>query len=158
MRIIALIIIFFSLACSQYEVVRSPAKRIFVDKETKSHVIFEGRWKAISKQKIEMLPPINSTVGSCDRKLMTCAETVALFYGSGDKTPSGDPYLFLQTHEYRIVEWTEARITAREEAPVADIEIRISLVDNSIERSAKETRARGSETADPNISRHWILE
>jgi hypothetical protein len=129
-----------------------------VDKETKSMVSFEGRWKAISQQKIEMLPPINTVVGHCNKKTLTCSETLALYYRPDDRTPSGDPYLYPQTHDYRVIEWTSTRIIAREEAPVADIEIRISLVDKSIERSAKETTARGSMTADPNISRHWILE
>jgi hypothetical protein len=158
MRIIASMVMFFLIACSQYEVARSPAKRISLDKETKSHVSFEGRWKAISQQQTDMLPPINTAIGHCSKKTFACSETIALYYRKNDRTPSGDPYLYLQTHDYRIVEWTPTRITAREEAPVADIEIRISLADSSIERSAKETTARGSTSANPNITRHWILE
>jgi len=158
MRIIAVVVMFLLIACSQYEIVRSPAKRIILDKETKGYVGFEGRWKAISQQKTEMLPPINTAIGHCSKKTFTCSETIAMYYRPNDRTPSGDPYLYLQTHDYRIVEWTPTRITAREEAPVADIEIRISLADNSIERSAKETTARGSMSANPNITRHWILE
>lgn len=158
MRMILLTIMLFFISCSQYEVARSPAKRMILDKETKSIVSFEGRWKALSQHKMSMIPPINTVIGHCNKKSLICSETIALYYRPDDRTPSGDPYLYLQTHDYRIVEWTSTRITAREEAPVADIEIRISLADNSIERSAKETTVRGSTTADPNISRHWILE
>jgi hypothetical protein len=158
MRIISVIVHFLLSACSQSDVARSPAKRITWDKEKKEYVSFEGRWKAISQQKIEMLPSINTVVGYCNKNTLTCSETIALYYRPDDRTPSGVPYLYLQSHEFRVVEWTSMRITAREEAPVADIEIRISLADNSIERSAKETTARGSAAADPNILRHWILE
>jgi len=89
---------------------------------------------------------------------MTCTETIALLFGPDDKTPDGVSRLFLQTNDYKVIEWSSTTIVARENAPVADIELRISLADRSAERSSRETKARGSETANPGISRHWVLE
>jgi hypothetical protein len=41
---------------------------------------------------------------------------------------------------------------------VADLELRLSLSDLSVERSFRETKARGDDTADPKNAGHWVLE
>jgi hypothetical protein len=145
-------------SCSDFDGIRSPSKRIDVDEKSGSHVRFEGRWKATSQSGFAVIPKINTTSGSCAKETMSCTETIALLFSTADKTPDGVNRLFLQNNYYRVIEWSSKTIHAKEEAPVADIELRISLVDRSAERTSRETKARGSETANPNISRQWILE
>lgn len=151
-------LLLLAASCSRSEAVRSPSKRIYVDEQTGSYVSFEGRWRATSQPGFAVISGVNTTSGNCTKKTMTCSEIIALLFSTADKTPDGVSRLFLQTNDYKIIEWSLTRIVAREEAPVADIELRISLVDGSAERNSRETKARGSETANPNISRHWILE
>ena len=63
---------------------------------------------------------------------------------------AGQPkgFLRLASTDFKFIEWSSARIIARDEAHVADIELRISLSDRAAERSFRETKARASETAD----------
>jgi hypothetical protein len=66
--------------------------------------------------------------------------------------------LYNQAFTYQIIDWTNDIINAKREAPVADIQITISLKDNFAEKSFRETKARGSDTANPNVYGKWILE
>jgi len=147
-------------SCSPYDDVRSLSKDIAID-ESGSIVTFQGRWRALSQPGYAVIPKINSTEGICSKNTMTCTETIAKFFRPNDKTPQGGSWLWANTYEYRVVEWSPTLIHARIEAPVNDIDLSIYLADRSAERRSRETKARGGGlfgTADPKISRHWILE
>jgi hypothetical protein len=60
--------------------------------------------------------------------------------------------------EFRVLEWSQTKIVARAEPRVADIDIRISLIDHSAERTSRETEVRGAIGADPLSIEQWILE
>lgn len=152
------LLLLVAASCSRSEAVRSPSKRVDIRDQSGFHVTLEGRWRATTQPGFAVIPRVNTTSGSCSKKSMTCTEMIALLFRPEDKTPDGVRLLFLQTNNYEVIEWSSTTILAREKAPVADVELRISLGDRSAERSSRETKARGSETADPNISRHWVLE
>jgi hypothetical protein len=52
----------------------------------------------------------------------------------------------------------EDYIFAKFEASVADYKIRMSLRGNFAEKSFRQIKARGSETASPNVYEYWVLE
>ena len=59
---------------------------------------------------------------------------------------------------YQITDSTNDIIIAKWDAPVADVELKISLKDRFAERSYRETKARGDETSNPEIYGKWVLE
>ena len=78
-------------------------------------------------------------------------------------TPNEQPILetkalYHNEFTYEIINWADDVIKAKRSAPVADIEIKISLKDNFAEKSFRETKARGSETANPDHYGKWVLE
>jgi len=142
-------------ACSDADEISSPTKGIT---SFDNYVIIQGRWKKTNKTKYHRLSRINSTYITCDKKSMTCTENTAIL-----ATPQDDPilkekFLYILIINYRIINWSNDIINAKYDAPVADVEIKISIKDNFAERRYRETKARGSETADPNVHEHWILE
>jgi len=143
-------------ACSEADKISSPIKDIrLVD----NYVIsVQGRWKKTTKTNYHKLSRINSTYITCNNKSMTCQENTAVLV-----TPEDEPNLQIRTLyivdlTYQIVNWSDDIINAKFEGFVGDFEVRISLKDKFAERSFRETKARGSETADPNVYEHWILE
>lgn len=145
------------VACSSNEPIKSPPKIFSMDKEKRDHVSFMGRWRATAHAGLIMIPRINSVSVRCSKSEMSCRETLAQLF-----TPAEDKNVghFLSAVDlvYPVVEWSDTLIRAEIKAPVADIELRISLADETAERSFRETRSRGVDTADPKISRHWTLE
>jgi hypothetical protein len=142
----------FLPACSKDDI-RSPDKRIQLYDYL---VIVEGRWKQTASSGHKLLARVNSTYITCNKLSMTCEENTAVL-----ATPQDDPptnLLYIVNIKYKISEWSEAMIKARHEAPVADFDLRISVRDKFAERSVRETKARGSETADPNVFGQWVLE
>jgi hypothetical protein len=87
---------------------------------------------------------------------MACEENIAVLATPQD-TPPGNTLYVLST-QYKIISWSNDIINARYEAPVAEFELKISVRDEFAERTFRETKARGSETANPNIYAHWVLE
>lgn len=153
-------LILLTTSCLRSVDVRGLPKHISIN-ESGSHVAFEGRWRALSQPGYAVIPRINATQGSCSRGTMTCTETIAKLFRPDDKTPQGGSWLWADHYAYKVIEWSSTLIHARDEAPVNDIELWIYLADRSAERRSRETKARGggiSGTADPDISRHWILE
>ena len=139
-------------ACSKDEI-RSPGKRVQLYDYL---VIVEGRWKQTASSGSKTLARINSAYVICNKLSMTCEENTAVL-----ETPQEDPptnLLYIINITYKISEWSEDIIKARHEAPVADFDLRISVRDKFAERSFRETKARGSETANPNVFGHWVLE
>jgi len=89
---------------------------------------------------------------------MTCLEKTAVLATPEDSPILKEKFLYILDVNYRIINWSDDIINAKYEALVADFEIRISLRDKFAERSFRETKARGSETANSNVYEHWILE
>jgi hypothetical protein len=158
MKCIRLALLSLAIGCTPNpgENVDSPKRK--VDTVGRSYVTFEGRWRTISESGSRSIPRLNTAVGYCEKATMTCNENIAKLY-SKDEWP-GHPNGFLRVAgtDFKVIEWSKDRIIARYEAPVADLELRISLSDGSAERSFRETKARGSDTADPKIAGHWVLE
>jgi hypothetical protein len=121
-------------------------------------VTFEGRWRTVSQTGSTSIPRLNTATGHCEKATMTCSESIAKLYGKNEWPGRSNGFLRVANTDFRVIEWSKDRVVARYEAPVADIEIRISLSDGSAERSFRETKARGSETADSKIAGHWVLE
>ena len=135
--------------------IQSPKKRIKKDGDA---VFVEGRWKELAGTKPGIISRINFTSITCDRKDMKCREVESLLF-----TPREQPVLKhsqLYNHEftYQVIHWADETIKAKREALVADIEITISLKDNFAEKGFRETKARGSDTANPDVYGKWVLE
>jgi hypothetical protein len=126
----------------------------------KGFVRFEGRWRTVSNSGSETagIPRLNTAEGLCIRATMSCSENIAKLYNPSEWPGRPNGFLRVANTEFKVIEWSPARVVARYEAPVADIELRISLMDHSVERSFRETKARGSESANSKIARHWVLE
>lgn len=151
-----LIACIFLPACSQQ--IKSYRKIIAVDKETNSWARVEGRWEFISENKENnSLPATNAVLIDCDKSSGVCRETIAALYRE-NKAKLPYSVLGVIPQDYRIVEWSESLIQAEAKPRAADIEIRISLVNNSAERSARETGERGAKGANPDNVEHWVLK
>jgi hypothetical protein len=142
--------------CSCQPQIDTPPKKVIVD-DTLGHVSFQGSWRAIAQLGFAVIPTINTTSGQCWKQTMQCTESIAMLFRKSDNTLDKGTWLNVQVDTYQVVEWTSTSIYAKEEATVNDIELRISLKDQSAERFSRETQARGASTANPEISRHWIL-
>ena len=143
------------LSCEQR--IDTPPKQVLVD-AVAGYVVFEGTWRALSQPGFTVIPKINTTTGHCSKQSMACTESIALLFSKSDRTLDKGTWLDVQVNTYQVLEWTPTTIYAREETSVNDIELRISLSDKSVERFSRETRARGASTANPAISRHWMLD
>jgi hypothetical protein len=60
--------------------------------------------------------------------------------------------------EFHVVDWSHDVIVARAESRAADIDLRISLVDRTAERTSRETAARGASQAKAEELHVWRLE
>lgn len=141
--------------CSQTNTIQSIPKTISIKKD---FILIEGRWEKTTKGYSHIIPKINSTSIICDKNSMTCVEREAMVITPQERSLLKESLLDVQEFEYQIIEWSDSLVRAKREAPVADVEIRISLKDESVEKSFRETKARGSETANPNVFGHWILK
>jgi len=130
--------------------------------EYEDNVIVQGRWKKIAGTRdFCQIPIINTVYIVCDKQTMTCYENIAELV-----TPHEEPLFkdlnrcVLQSiqFEYKIIDWSDGIIRAKQEALVGDFELRISIKDKTAERSWRETKARGSETSDPSIYENCVLE
>jgi len=157
-RVIGFIFIFLLgliWACSREDKISSPPKMIRLDYD---NVFVQGRWKKTEKTYCRRLSRINSTYITCNKKSTTCRENTAVLVTPEDEPDLKINSLYIVDIDYQIINWSDDIINARYKGSVAVLEIRISLKDNFAERSFRETKARGSETADPNVYEHWILE
>jgi hypothetical protein len=66
--------------------------------------------------------------------------------------------MFLMKEPFRVIEWTATTIIAQAELRAADIHLRISLADESAERTSRETAARGAQGANPANVTKWVLQ
>ena len=132
----------------------------FVVSSDRRHVTVQGTWRRISERATVEVPPVNSVRIECDRIAGVCNEYVAKFIQKTDDPTSTmeRPYLFLMKEQFRVIEWTGTSITARAEPRAADIRLRISLADESAERTSRETGARGAQGANPANVTKWVLQ
>lgn len=155
-KIISIIfIVSLLLGCSDLKDIRSPRKSI---KKMDKFVFVEGRWKALSGTNARIISRINFTSITCDRNNKTCEEIISFVRNPKEDTMYNNYMLFSNKYTYQITDWTDGIIKAKWYAPVADVEITISLKDNFAEKSYRETKARGSETSNPDIYGKWVLE
>lgn len=135
--------------------INSPQKTIT---QKENYVFIEGRWKQTTSKGERIIPKINTTKVICDKLKMVCDETIAKLTTPDDDNLFLNTLLYIQEFSYDILSWKDKIIIAKREAPVAEVIINISVDDNHAEKSFRETKARSSRTADPNIFYHWILE
>src|SRR4030042_647866 len=124
-------------------------------------VVATGRWKTtVTKSPNPRLAAINTTYISCNKQTRTCQEATAILYTPEDfpKHNNTPPFLSVLVFDFKIIDWSGDTIRAKHEAPVADVELRISVKDGVAERTFRETKARGNETSNPDIFQTWILE
>lgn len=153
-------------ACSRREppaVASNKSAALPIELRTKSittlgdYVVINGHWKQIAGPKAGVAK-LNSIYLECSKTKRVCEETRAEIWTS-DEWKTDRLTLEIQPSEvFPILSWSNGTIVARREAPVADIDLKISTTDQTAERSFRETRARGSETADPNVWRQYVLE
>lgn len=143
--------------CGSNPNVSTPEKSI---EKSELGVFVEGRWKEKSGHSAnKIIPRINFTNIDCNKESMRCKETEALLWSPNENKLHPGSLLYTQSFDYIITEWTsEDVIKAERRPPVADIEIKISLKDNFAEKSFRETKSRGAETADANVYGHWVLD
>ncbi len=89
---------------------------------------------------------------------MQCFESEAKVITSEETKVLKESLLTIDRFEYQIIEWSDTLLRAKREAPVADVELRVSFADKSVEKSFRETTARGSETSNPEVFEYWILK
>lgn len=156
-NIISIIFILSLLfGCSDLNDIRSPRKNI---QKVDDYVFVEGRWKALSVTTVVgKISNVNFTSITCDLKNRTCTEIISLVQNPKENRLYEKPMLYSLKFTYQITDWTNDIIKAKWDAPVADVEIQISLKDNLAEKSYRETKARGSETSNPDIYGKWVLE
>ena len=143
--------------CFNAREVESPPKAFQILES--GDVYLEGRWKQIgSTSSFRIIPKHNSVSILCEKKTGVCTENEALLVTKSDNPITPSDLLYPEEFTYIITEWSDTTIKAERKPPVADVEIRISLIDKSVEKSFRETQARGSDTANPNIVGNWILE
>lgn len=136
----------FLNACNDY--------RPRIDKKTftstEDHLLFSGRWKQTDSVKsTSHMAEINTLTVSCSKMELSCDEWIANAFPE---------WLYLHREAYKVMEWNNLRVVARSERRAADVELRISLIDKSVERTVHGTSARGVDKGEIDGLEHWILE
>jgi len=153
--IFVIFIISLLIGCSDLNDIRSPRKNI---RKAENLVFASGRWKALPGTSAKIISKINFTSITCDHSNKTCEENISLVRDPKEDTMYKNHMLFSHNFTYQITDWTNDIIKAKYEAPVGNAEITISLKDNFAEKSWRETKARGSESSNPDIYGKWVLE
>jgi hypothetical protein len=141
------------------EQITTDQKNFLVSGDEK-YVVLQGTWRRTSQRPTVEVPYINRVRIECDQTARICNEYVAKFIQKTDD-PLGTmerPYLFLMKEQFRVIEWTGTTIAARAEPRAADIDLRISLTNQTAERSSRETAARGAQGANPQNATQWVLQ
>lgn len=151
--LLTLVIVF---SCSGTDKIESISKNI---RSIDNYVFVQGRWKRIAGNTTLKKPPrINTVSITCDKISMTCKEIIAELVTPEEESIFKTKQLFIDETTYKIADWSNEIILAKYIAPVADFDLKISIRDGIAERRWRETKARSSETSDPNIYAQWLLE
>ncbi len=151
---ITVLLPFFVLALSGQQI-KTGRKAFFVSPDGRQ-VVLQGTWHRTSRR-----PSVEVRVRiECDRAAGTCNEYLAKFIQKTDDPLGtvGRPYLFLMKGQFRIIEWSRAKIIARSQPPAVDLELNINLTAKTAGRSSEETAARGAKGADSRNLSEWVLE
>ena len=106
-------------------------------------VVIEGRWSPVEEAVASAVAP-NSVRVVCARALQRCREELTTS-PSGQKTVT-------ETLDYRVREWTKAKLIAGRRSGAAEMELRISLTGSAAQRVVIDNKGgRATET-------HWRLE
>lgn len=124
-------------------------------------VTVQGRWRALNRALVSVVAAVNTVEIICYKPDRTCTENLAKLYTRLDdpkwyKTVDG-PVLLVESSEFKVTEWTDGTIRAIRHAPVADVEVTISIADKTARKTFQETNARGATNANP-VPQHWVLE
>jgi hypothetical protein len=132
----------------------------FVVATDRTSVMVHGTWHLITERPTVEVPRVNSVRIECERIAGVCNEYVAKFIQKTDDSTGTveRSRLFLMKEQFRVVEWTEAHITARAEPRAADIDLRISFPDHAAERTSRETASRGAKGANAQNVTHWVIK
>jgi hypothetical protein len=141
-------------ACT--EVPESNPFKLYVD-AAGVYVTLDGRWQSASGRSTGEVPKFNAVRVECERERATCTEFLARMITKDDDSVSGGPYLFANVIRYKVLEWSDSHILARAEPRAADVELRIAILDESAERTSRETSARGASGANPSNVDQWVL-
>ena len=141
--------------------VRGIPKRVSTPAEHREagFVSATGMWRLASEGRHAVqLPRANSVEIVCDEATRRCREAIAMLYGKEDakrvRMDATEGFLDVQTYEYEITEWSDTLIRAITRRPVADIEIQVSLSNQTASRLYRER----PDATDKPISNHYVLD
>lgn len=119
-----------------------------------------GRWVMTNRfnSTAPLLAQLNSVEIVCNKAQGICREVAAALYTKEDAPQLSGQFLTALFSEYKITRWDASRIIAISAKPVADIEIQIDLKAGTARRRYQETKARGNQTANPNLVIVWELK
>jgi hypothetical protein len=122
----------------------------------------QGHWRQIRFGVAQRIPVLNAVSIRCIKHENTCAEVRAELDSPLDKPATFGENVRLgieQPEIFDVQSWSaDDTILAKQELDWADVELRISTRDKTVEKTYRETRARGSSTANPSIVHVWVLE
>jgi len=140
--------------CSDLDKIASPAKSI---KNADGVVYAEGRWRHLPEAKVKFIAEINSVSITCNSAKMTCEEIQSFVYTPKNE-PQLDKYLLYNLKTvYTIYYWVNDAIKAKK-YPVADVEITISLHDNSAEKIYCEENCGQRSSSPSEVFNRLLLE
>jgi hypothetical protein len=143
------------ISCSGDDKILSGPKTV---SSSGGYVFAEGRWTKTDGNLSHLLAPINTVKIVCDRASMTCTELIAQVVTPDDGF-SKITALYVHQHLYKVVGWSNEVVDARDELETAgDLELRIYVKDRVAHRNWRETKARGSQSSNPNNFAHWELQ
>src|SRR5689334_4162935 len=97
-------------------------------------VTASGRWVTNAKLDTPLLARINSSEIACTKDTMSCTDTLATLVTSKDEPRLKGQLLLSVLDSYTIESWTDTRIRATAEAPVANLTLEIDLVRKELKR------------------------
>jgi len=160
-RLFLMMLISATLAASSEldTAVDSDARMISFDAPRKL-LVLTGRWVSESGRPSAVVPRINTVRLECHRDLGSCTAFIAKLIQPSDAPGYAltRSKLWLMQETYRIVEWSESRLVARDESRAADFEVRVSFSDNVAELTMRETGVRGAEDAKADVVTRWLLK
>ncbi len=120
-----------------------------------------GRWTRATSHQRSAVATLNAVEIVCSQQRRTCVEALAGLHSRLDpmfrEATRGGLLLTSEMTEFSVVEWSSSTIRALAQPRAADIELRISLAERDVVRTATETSARGATGADPTPE-VWKLE
>lgn len=121
-------------------------------------VVASGRWVLTTPFEFPPLSQRNSVEIVCNKARGICHEAIAALYTKDDVPQMNGQFLTAVISEYKVTRWNASGIVAISAKPVADVKIQIDLQQGTAKRRYQETKARGSQTANPSLVVDWELK